>query len=188
MAKPSSAEAQLYDVDGIEFWLSRKRVKNINIRIKPPTGRVEVSAPSSVSLDRIKKLIAAKRGWIEYVQHEIATGPIAEAYNATPEEQQEWRDVVEKVTPFLIAKWEPIIGVHAGTLVYRNMRSRWGSCQPSTGRICINTRLALYPPECIEYVVVHELCHLRERGHGAAFHALMDRYMPNWKAIRAELG
>ena len=54
------------------------------------------------------------------------------------------------------------------------MTSRWGSCQPATGRICINVRLALYPPECLEYVVVHELCHLRERGHGPAFQALMD--------------
>ena len=48
----------------------------------------------------------------------------------------------------------------AQKLAYRNMKSRWGSCQPSTGRICINVRLALYPPECLEYVVVHELCHL----------------------------
>ena len=61
------------------------------------------------------------------------------------------------------------MGVKAGRLAYRNMTSRWGSCQPATGRICINVRLALYPPECLEYVVVHELCHLRERGHGQRF-------------------
>ena len=71
--------------------------------------------------------------------------------------------------------------VKAGKIAYRNMTSRWGSCQPSTGRICINVRLALYPPECLEYVVVHELCHLLERGHGPRFHALMDTFMPDWK-------
>lgn len=55
------------------------------------------------------------------------------------------------------------------------------------GRICINVRLALYPPECLEYVVVHELCHLLERGHGPRFHALMDTFMPDWKERRAKL-
>ena len=79
------------------------------------------------------------------------------------------------------------MGVKAGKLAYRNMTSRWGSCQPATGRICINVRLALYPPECLEYVVVHELCHLLERGHGPRFHQLMDTFMPDWKQRRAKL-
>ena len=61
------------------------------------------------------------------------------------------------------------------------------ACVPSTGRICINVRLALYPPECLEYVVVHELCHLLERGHGPRFHQLMDRFMPDWKQRRDKL-
>ena len=73
------------------------------------------------------------------------------------------------------------MGVRAGKLAYRNMTSRWGSCQPSTGRICINVRLALYPPECLEYVVVHELCHMLEPNHGAGFKALMTKVMPDWK-------
>ena len=57
----------------------------------------------------------------------------------------------------------------------------------ATGRICINVRLALYPPECLEYVVVHELCHLLERGHGSRFKALMDAFMPDWRDRRAKL-
>ena len=77
--------------------------------------------------------------------------------------------------------------MHAGSLAYRNMRSRWGSCQPETGRICINTRLALYPPECLEYVVVHELAHLLEANHGPAFYAILDRALPTWKSARDKL-
>ena len=84
-----------------------------------------------------------------------------------------------------------ILGVRAGKLAYRNMKSRWGSCQPSTGRICINVRLALYPPECLEYVVVHELCHLLVHGHGPGFpraarsrHARLAR-APREAALRA---
>ena len=71
--------------------------------------------------------------------------------------------------------------VTPGKLAYRNMTSRWGSCQPSTGRICINVRLALYPPRCLEYVVVHELAHLLVHGHGAQFYAVLDCYLPDWR-------
>ena len=77
--------------------------------------------------------------------------------------------------------------VKAKKLDYRKMKSRWGSCQPSTGRICINIVLALYPPECLEYVVVHELCHLLVPGHGPQFRELMDRVMPDWRTRKAKL-
>ena len=116
----------------------------------------------------------------------IAT-PMAQASQASKAEVAQWRAVVQACVPALVAAWEPIMGVKAGQLAYRNMTSRWGSCQPSTGRICINVRLALYPPECLEYVVVHELCHLLERGHGPRFHQLMDRFMPDWKQRRDKL-
>ena len=100
---------------------------------------------------------------------------------------REWRKVVEAFVPALVEQWEPILGVKAGQLAYRKMKSRWGSCQPSTGRICINVVLALYPPECLEYVVVHELVHLLVPGHGPEFRAIMDRVMPDWKKRRAKL-
>ena len=179
-------EATLEFADGIEYWLERKRVKNINIRIKPD-GRVMVSAPSSMSKARVAAFVTEKRAWIERAQRELADSPQGHAENATKEEVAAWRAVVEACVPVLIAEWEPILGVHAGKLAYRNMRSRWGSCQPATGRICINVRLALYPPECLEYVVVHELCHLLVRGHGPKFYELMDSVMPDWRERRAKL-
>lgn len=173
-------------VDGIEYWLEHKRVKNVNIRIRPD-GRVMVSAPVRMSERHIKRVISEKSEWIQRAQQRMAQSSQARAENATKEEQAEWRAVVEACTPALVAEWEPIIGVKAGKLVYRNMRSRWGSCQPETGRICINTRLALYPPECLEYVVVHELCHFLVHGHGPKFNSLMDKLMPDWKQRRDKL-
>mgnify|MGYP001318615938 CR=1 FL=1 len=77
--------------------------------------------------------------------------------------------------------------VRSGKIAYRNMTSRWGSCQPSTGRICINIRLALYPPQCLELIVVHELCHLLESGHGPKFKQLMDLFLPDWRDRQAIL-
>ncbi len=186
-SNPRKPQATLEFADDVEFWLTRKRVKNINIRIKLPDGRVEVSAPARVALSRIKDFVLEKRGWIRKTQAALRESPQGRAEAATDAEREAWRECVEACTPALVEAWQPIIGVRARKLAYRNMKSRWGSCQPSTGRICINTRLALYPPECLEYVVVHELCHLRVRGHGPDFHALMDVYMPDWRDRRAKL-
>lgn len=178
---------ELVFIDGLEVWLTRKAIKNMHLRVKPPDGRIEVSAPLHLPLATIRKFVGEKRDWIERQQREIAQSPRVEAAAATPEEVAQWKAVVAACVPALIEAWEPIMGVKAGKIAYRNMTSRWGSCQPSTGRICINVRLALYPPECLEYVVVHELCHLLERGHGPRFHALMDTFMPDWKERRAKL-
>ena len=181
------AAPELVFVDDLEVWVTRKRIKNLHLRVKAPDGRIEVSAPSRVAKREVESFVRQKRAWIEARQAELQDSPQARAAAASADEVAQWRAVVEACVPPLVAAWEPIIGVRAGKLAYRNMTSRWGSCQPATGRICINVRLALYPPECLEYVVVHELCHLRERGHGPRFKALMDAYMPDWRARRDKL-
>lgn len=167
--------------------VQRKRIKNLNLRVKAPDGRIEVSAPFHVTDQMILGFLHEKGAWIEARRADIAASPRVEAAQATAEEVAVWRAVVQACVPALVETWEPLMGVKAGKIAYRNMTSRWGSCQPATGRICINVRLALYPPECLEYVVVHELCHLRERGHGPRFKALMDTYLPDWRERRAKL-
>lgn len=186
-APAPSPSDEITVVDGIEAHIVRKRVKNVNLRIARDGSHVDVSAPSWVSDSEVEAFIRSKSAWIASRMAQAAQAPMARAAQATPEEVAAWRETVSACVPALVAAWEPIMGVKAGKLAYRNMTSRWGSCQPATGRICINVRLALYPPECLEYVVVHELCHLLERGHGPRFHQLMDAFMPDWKQRRAKL-
>lgn len=87
----------------------------------------------------------------------------------------------------LIRTWEPIMGVSVAECGVRRMRSRWGSCNIRARRIWLNLELARRRPECLEYVVVHEMVHLLERGHNRRFYAFMDAFLPNWRAIRAAL-
>ena len=91
-----------------------------------------------------------KRDRIEAQMERVSATPMAQASQASKAEVAQWRAVVQACVPALVAAWEPIMGVKAGQLAYRHMTSSWGSCQPSTGRICINVRLALYPPECLD--------------------------------------
>jgi predicted metal-dependent hydrolase len=98
-----------------------------------------------------------------------------------------YRDTLLEALPELVEKWEPLTGVKAGRLSLRKMKSRWGSCNPRTGDIRLNTELAKKPKICLEYVLVHELAHVLEASHNHRFRALLDRFMPEWRARRQEL-
>ena len=98
-----------------------------------------------------------------------------------------YRDQIRTALQPLLEKWEQIIGVRAGHIYVQKMKTRWGSCNPDSLSIRINTDLAKKPPECLEYILVHELTHLREPTHNERFVALMDGFYPHWRQIRDQL-
>jgi len=97
------------------------------------------------------------------------------------------RREVKAVLPDIVEKWATELGAHPTRVTLRAMRTRWGSCTPTTRAIRINPELASHHPRCLSYVVLHELAHLIEPGHGPGFVAVMDAHLPGWRAIRAEL-
>jgi len=98
-----------------------------------------------------------------------------------------YRSHLQNRIPELIRTWEPIMGVSVAEWGVRKMRSRWGSCNVRARRIWLNLELARRPLFCLEYVVVHEMVHLLERGHNRRFYTLMDRFLPSWRDSRAAL-
>lgn len=100
----------------------------------------------------------------------------------------EWyRSELKRIVPPIIEKWETKIGVKTTEYGIKKMRTKWGTCNPIAKRIWLNLELAKKPLECIEYIVVHELVHLKERSHKERFVTLMDEYMPKWRFYRDEL-
>lgn len=87
----------------------------------------------------------------------------------------------------LLPKWEKITGLHPSSYQTKKMKSRWGTCNVRTKKIWLNLELAHKKEECIEYVILHEICHLKVANHGNDFIALMDRYMPQWRDLKKEL-
>jgi len=98
-----------------------------------------------------------------------------------------YRQQIRDALPTLLAKWEPLLGVKTSRVFVQRMKTKWGSCTPEQGYIRLNTDLAKKPPECLEYIVVHELVHLLESTHNSRFSALMDLYLPHWHHLRKQL-
>lgn len=87
----------------------------------------------------------------------------------------------------MVHAYEIAMGVTVARVSVRSMKTRWGSCTPKTGAIRIARELAAYPIECLDMVVAHELVHLLEPSHNQRFHALLDTYCPNNKALSQRL-
>ncbi len=95
-----------------------------------------------------------------------------------------YRDELKKLIPELLEKWHPIIGKTVASWGIRKMKTKWGSCNIEARRIWLNLELAKKPPECLEYILVHELVHLHERNHNQHFKDLLDQFLPNWRTSR----
>jgi predicted metal-dependent hydrolase len=98
-----------------------------------------------------------------------------------------YRRYMKEVTPDLITKWQPVVGVRVADWGIKKMKTRWGSCNTQDRRVWLNLDLAKKLPQCLEYVLVHEMVHLLERRHNERFKSLMDRFMPQWRLYSEEL-
>ncbi|GIH07751.1 metal-dependent hydrolase [Rhizocola hellebori] len=111
---------------------------------------------------------------------------------STPEHRlallERWlREQLRQAVIALIAVWEQRLQVTVPQWTIRQMKTRWGSCNPQTRRISFNSELARKPPHCLEYIVVHEMAHYFHDGHGDGFTGFMDSHLPDWRSQRREL-
>jgi predicted metal-dependent hydrolase len=101
---------------------------------------------------------------------------------------REWYRVLLKAEiARLLPKWEKTTGLKAAGWQTKYMTTRWGTCNTKTGKIWLNLQLVKKTPECLEYVILHELVHLEEKTHSERFVSLMDKYMPMWREVKATL-
>ncbi len=176
------------NLDNIVVDVVLKNIKNVHLRVYPPMGgtstasRVCISAPKRMSINTIRDFVITKMGWIKKQQTRLR-----EQVPEAPQDEAGNKAQMNKAVPPLLAKWQPVLGVRVERFFLQRMKTRWGSCNYKKYTIRLNTALATKPPECLEYVVVHELVHLLEPTHNARFKALMTQFVPNWKLHRQTL-
>jgi len=95
-----------------------------------------------------------------------------------------YRNQIREALPSLIEKWEKIIGVTIERVFIQHMKTKWGGSNPEKKNIRLNTELAKKPPECLEYILVHEMVHFIEPTHNDRFQSLMDQFLPKWQHYR----
>ena len=100
----------------------------------------------------------------------------------------EWyRDLLKREIEKRLPKWVQLTDLQPSGWQTKYMTTKWGTCNTKTGKIWLNLQLAKKPVECLEYVILHELAHLKVKDHGPEFVAILDQYMPYWREYRATL-
>lgn len=98
-----------------------------------------------------------------------------------------YREQLKEIVPPMMDAWQRALRVRASAWAIKKMKTRWGTCTVEARRVWLNLELAKKPLRSIEYVLVHELAHLRVRSHGEEFTKLLDAHLPDWRERRKEL-
>lgn len=220
-------------ISGIPIQICKKNIKHMHLYVKPPNGKVSVSAPENMSDDAIERFVRTKFGWIKLQVNKFETQPrqtereyvsgetlyvwgkqyflqvefgtsknslvlsgnkaiLTVRKESTTNQREnfikEWyRNILKGEVERLLPKWENLTGLKCDDWQIKNMKTRWGTCSTDKRKIWLNLQLAKKTPECLEYIILHELLHLVERNHNTHFLSLMDKYMPYWKEIKRKL-
>lgn len=175
-----------------EVEITKKKIKRINIRIKPSESRkINMSIPYQVTYDEAMRLLDQPRNleFIENYEKKLKETPVRQNnwYDEHMEYVNAYSNHLEKVLPGMFEKWQKNLNVKVSKVTIKDTRSQWGSCNRKTHNISISVWLGAFSEDCIESVVVHELVHFLERGHNARFYGYMDKYYPNWRECSKKL-
>lgn len=220
-------------VGGIDIQVTKKKIKNMYIRVLPPEGAVLITVPENTSDDALRMFAVSRIAWIKkqkqkfvdqarQTQRQYISGEsyyvwgrryrlevvyssvrndvyisrsklILQVRKESTDKQREailnewYRDQLKMAIPSVVEKCERIVGVHAAEWHVKNMRTKWGSCIAEHKRIWLNLQLAKKSPDCLEYVIIHELVHLLVRNHSDRFREYMDKYCPMWRTVKDSL-
>ena len=185
---------------------ARANCRAMRLRFLPADHRLTLSVPKRASKRMIEDFLNSKRAWID--ERMKGTTDWVPAYTAgerhlllgryvtlgqegVPVGEAALRsyraDALSSLLRRMLPLWEARMGVRVTRVTVRDTTSRWGSCRADKATLSMSLRLALVPEECVEQVLVHELCHLFQPNHSPAFYAEMTRFLPDWPERKKRL-
>ena len=167
----------------MDYILKRSSRRSVSIEITRDLA-VLVRAPLLFPKGEIDRLVAARAAWID--EHLTRRREAIKAERQVDTVEAALRARARAELPPLVERYAAQMGLHPTSVRITSAKTRFGSCSGKNG-VCFSWRLMAYPLPAVEYVVVHELAHIRHKNHGAQFHALVERYLPDHRERRALL-
>ena len=161
-----------------EYSVVRSNRKTVSMEITPEL-RVLIRAPYRMSTAAIERFASEHEVW---VQKHIEKMRIRTLNHPKPDDEMKKRLRAEakETIPALVEKYAEIMGVNPAGVKITDAKKRFGSCSGKNS-LCFSLRLMAYPPEAVEYVVVHELAHIRHKNHSREFYAFIERFIPDYR-------
>ena len=173
----ATQQVQQRAAGGIAYTLTRRRVRNINLRVRAD-GSVAVSAPLGAPLAQVDAFVAGRARWIEAARvRALARGE--EEQRPCSVSREDALALFTQVSDAVFPLFAQVLNGQRPVLKVRQMKTRWGVCVPAKRQITFSLRLAEKPRAAVEYVVLHEYAHFVRADHSPAFWAVVARYMPD---------
>jgi len=170
----------------LEYELVRSKRKTLALYVRRD-GRVEVRAPLRTNKAYIDSFVLQKRDWIESTQSKLSARQTTKrVIQLTASEEAQYKKQAKAYLQQKCRYFSQIMGLKHGEVRINSAKTRWGSCNRK-GNINFTYRLLFVPEDVIDYVVVHELAHLKEMNHSAGFWSVVEQTMPDYKARRKKL-
>lgn len=164
----------------MNFIIKRSRRKSFSLQLKDED--IIVRVPLLATKGQIEKFINSHRSWIEK-QLALREKRIRDAHNQGPLTESDIKNLTRQASEYIpkrVEHYAKLIGVSYGNITIRHQKTRWGSCN-SKGNLNFNCLLMLTPPEVIDSIIVHELCHRKEMNHSKRFYAQVLKVFPDYK-------
>ena len=162
------------------YQILRSQRRTVAIQITGQ-GSVVVRCPLHMGEEAVRRFVDSKAAWIRKHLERRAAAPQSPKLSAAELEELTVR--ARQVFAQRVGYFAPLVGVTYGRITIRHQRSRWGSCS-AKGNLNFNCLLLLAPPEVLDYVVVHELCHRKQMNHSPAFWAEVEKRLPDYRENR----
>ncbi|MBI5530030.1 MAG: M48 family metallopeptidase [Candidatus Doudnabacteria bacterium] len=147
---------------------------------------VTLTLPSGMAIRAAEKFVAAKLSWIKRALEYFKTHPVKPKAKAVRGEYKKFKHQALSLAQAKVKQWAEFYGVNYQRISIKNQKTRWGSCSRK-GNLNFNYRIVHLRSELLDYLVVHEVCHLKEFNHSRKFWAEVAKAAPNYKQLRAEL-
>ena len=170
----------------IDYTVIRSRRRTLALEVTPLPETV-VRAPRRCPVEEIERFVQSHKDWIaRQTRRQRERQDKGLDRPVTPEQEQLLRRQAAEIIPRRVAYYSAIMGIDPAGIRITDARKRFGSCS-GKNRLCFSWRLMLYPPQAVDYVVVHELAHIRHHDHSPAFYRLIEQYMPDYRQRQALL-